>query len=55
MITDAIYNVLTRTRDGGKIQIRCKDAAAANGLKGQTLLRAASIRWVTNEPWPESL
>jgi hypothetical protein len=53
MIIDAIYNVLTRTRDGGKIQICCKDAAAANGLKGQTLLRAASIRWVTNEPWPE--
>ncbi len=55
MIVDAIYNVLTRTRDGGKIQIRCKDATIANGLKGQTLLRAASIRWVTNESWPESL
>ncbi len=55
LITNAVYNVLTRTRDGGKIQIRCKDATAANGLKGQTLLRAASIRWVTNEPWPESL
>lgn len=55
MMTDAIYNVLNRTPDGGKIQIRCKDATAANALKGQTLLRAASIRWVTNEPWPESL
>jgi archaellin len=53
MITDAIYNVLTRTRDGGKIQIRCKDATTANALKGQTLLRAASIRWVTNETWPD--
>jgi hypothetical protein len=55
MITDAVYNVLNRTPDGGKIQIRCKDATTANGLKGQDLLRAASIRWVTNEPWPESL
>lgn len=55
LIIDAVYNVLNRTPDGGKIQIRCKDATTANGLKGQTLLRAASIRWVTNEPWPESL
>jgi hypothetical protein len=55
LITNAVYNVLNRTPDGGKIQIRCKDATTANGLKGQTLLRAASIRWVTNEAWPESL
>lgn len=55
LITDAVYNVLNRTPDGGKIQIRCKDATAANNLKGQTLLRAASIRWVTNESWPESI
>lgn len=55
LITNAIYNVLTRTPDGGKIQIRAKDAATADGLKGQTLLRAASIRWVTNEAWPEEL
>ncbi len=55
LITNAVYNVLNRTPDGGKIQIRCKDATTANGLKGQTLLRAASIRWVTNESWPESL
>ena len=36
MITDAVYNVLNRTPDGGKIQIRCKDATTANGLKVRT-------------------
>lgn len=55
LMTEAVYNVLNRTPDGGKIQIRCKDASAANSLKGKDLLRAASIRWVTNESWPESL
>jgi hypothetical protein len=55
LMTEAVYNVLNRTPDGGRIQIRCKDSTTANALKGQTLLRAASIRWVTNEAWPEEL
>lgn len=54
IITNAVYNVLNKT-DGKKIQIRTPDKATADSLKGQELLRAASIRWVTNEPWPESL
>jgi DNA-directed RNA polymerase subunit L len=54
MLTNAIYNVLTRA-DGGKIQIRTPNSTVANSLKGQTLLRASSIRWVTNEPYPDSL
>lgn len=54
MLTNAIYNILTRA-DGGKIQIRTPNQATAENLRGQTLLRAASIRWVCNEAWPDSL